>query len=350
MQTQERTNKKTIAKSAKNFLAAIDPGNQNIDVIYCEMSQVTSRKKGEVNTEIVFSDEVHVTIPSQVCEGAEQYTMSQNGLVDGTGDTNTREYGIGNYPGAMWIKDSLDGKAQWVLPALIHTMWEVLNDGDSINVIASVHNAEAWRDEMKRALNGSFTFVRDDVEKTVSVKCDRVLIEGIGVLKYVKPSTIDNLLLDLGGQTIMLTPYSGLKLMPNCTQPYQEMHQGTSKLIAEFAKCPQVNAKLKRVMTYQEARSVIDDPSHVFQGHDFSNAVREQVDIWLTKAVGRIESNAASHLDECKSRYATGGACLIPSVREWLINRGYAPVADPLSANVRGLFALAQGFEVRDAK
>lgn len=342
MQTQERILKKTSNKTGKKFLAAIDPGNQNIDVIYCEV--------GSKKSELLFGQQKHITIPSQVTDQADQYVMTQEDLIDGSGDTNERQFAIGNYPGFQWIRDTADGKAKWVLPALVHCMWDDLSDGDSITVCASVHNAEAWRDEMKRALNGTFTIIRDDVQKRITLKCDRVFVEGIGTLKHQKPNTIDNLLLDLGGLTVMLTPYSGFKLMQNCTQPYQQAHCGTAKLIAEFAKCSQVNHQLKRVMTYAEARSVIDNPTHIFEGHDFSNAVREQVNLWLDMVVGRIEVDAASHLNECKSRYATGGACLIPSVREWLANRGYTVVSDPLSANVCGLFALAKDFEVRDAK
>ncbi|MBW4440172.1 MAG: hypothetical protein KME10_02830 [Plectolyngbya sp. WJT66-NPBG17] len=341
MQTQERTSKKTSAKGARNFLASIDPGNQNIDVIFAEVTQ----KKGG----IAFTNEAHVTIPSLVSSDVDDYTFSQSGLVDGSGEIVARQFGIGAYPGAQWIKDSPDGKAQWVLPALIHCMWTALKDGDNITVYTSVHNAQAYRDEMKAALNGVFTFVKYDKQKTMTVKCDRVLVEGVGAIKSQNPSTVANLLLDLGGQTVMLAPYSGLKLTAGCDQPYQLLHQGTARLIAEFTKCRAVNETLKRVLTYQEARSIIDNPLHTFKGHDFSEAVKAEVGKWLNQVVKQVESLAPYHVEECPNKFATGGAVMIPSVRAWLIDHGYTPVNDPLSANVSGLFIIAKALEERDA-
>ncbi|MBW4527077.1 MAG: hypothetical protein KME18_18125 [Phormidium tanganyikae FI6-MK23] len=341
VQTKERKTKASKVTTSQTFLASIDPGNQNIDVVYAKMSVTGSI--------VSYDDQVHKTVKSLVSEDVEQYTFTQAGLIDGSGEVTTRQFGIGEYPGAQWIKDSPDGKAQWVLPALIHCMWDDLADVDSITVYTSVHNPEAYRAEMKAALNGRFTFVKDDEQKNITVKCDRVLVEGVGAIKAQNPPTAANLLLDLGGQTVMIAPYSGLKLMSGCDQPYQLLDQGTARLIAEFAKCRAVNEALKRVMTYREARSVIDNPAHTFQGHDFSGAVGKEVHKWLEKVVGSIEGLAKHHLAECPNRYATGGAVLIPSVRQWLLDRGYTPVTEPLSANVQGVFTLAQALEQKDA-
>ncbi|WNZ45171.1 hypothetical protein Q2T42_25625 [Leptolyngbya boryana CZ1] len=348
VQTTESTPAKKKIKSSTEFLASIDPGNQNIDVVYAKMTKKprTDRLSGSVT----FGEKVHKTVRSLVSADVDQYTYSQKGKVNQLGEALTRQFGIGEYPGAKWIKDTPDGKATWVLPALIHCMWDDLKDGDSITAYTSVHNPEAYRAEMKEALNGVFTFVKDDEVKEITVQCDRVLVEGVGAIKSQNPTTTANLLLDLGGQTIMIAPYSGLKLMTGCDQPYQLIDQGTARLISEFAKCREVNETLKRVMTYQESRSVIDNPTHMFQGVDFSDAVTREAHRWLEKVVGDIEGLARHHLAECPNRFATGGAVLIPCVREWLIARGYTPVNNPLSANVEGVFTLAKALEEKDAK
>ncbi|MBW4528528.1 MAG: hypothetical protein KME18_25730 [Phormidium tanganyikae FI6-MK23] len=339
-QTKEQVSTHSATKLGRQFLASIDPGNQNVDVVYAEVRN----KRGK----ICFENAKHETVPSLVSSDVDDYTFTQSDRIDGTGEVLTRQFGIGAYPGAQWIKDTPDGKAQWVLPALVHVMWQDLKDGDSITVYTSVHNPEAYRAEMKAALNGSFIFIKGDEQKAITVKCDRVLVEGVGAIKAQKPATIANLLLDLGGQTVMLAPYSGLKLTAGCDQPYQLLHQGTARLIAEFTKCRAVNEALKRVLTYQEARSIIDNPLHTFKGHDFSGSVKAEVDKWLNQVVKQVESLAPYHVEECPNKFATGGAVLIPSVRAWLIDRGYIPVSDPLSANVLGLFEIAKGIEEKN--
>jgi hypothetical protein len=250
--------------------------------------------------------------------------------------------------GGNWVMDYSDGKPKLCLPLFLTALYPHVDDGDEIDLVVSVHNVDALGDRMVQALSGTHIFQRSQGSaKLIKVNVVKVLSEGVGAILSTKPKTPKNFLLDIGGDTVIGTPYLGLRIAPGCN-PYPLAGNGTRRLISEFSKCQQVSKTLNtgRVLSYEASRSVIDNPHHLLTvgktKHSMKDAVKAETDRWLDDVVLKVERMAGHHLLECDGKIATGGGCLIPEVAAKLKGMGYVLAPSPLTANVEGMLAWIQ--------
>jgi hypothetical protein len=239
--------------------------------------------------------------------------------------------------------DSEDGKPRLGLRLLLSTLYDLIPQETDLELIASTHNVGIFGDAMKTELEGEHLFKRvGDVEKLVRITVKQVVHEGAGAIIAASPKTANNFVLDIGGGTVIGTAYQKLVVKPGCI-PYPIADWGTRHLIAEFAKCDAVNKAIGtgRLLTFEQARAVIDDPSHTLQivksKKNLSKAVSTEVERWLAVILSKLRRSAATHINASNGFIATGGALQIPSVAAYLQKEGYAIAPSPLTANVDGL-------------
>ncbi|MBD2079594.1 hypothetical protein [Leptolyngbya sp. FACHB-17] len=235
------------------------------------------------------------------------------------------------------------GKPKLILPLLISAMWDVLKDGDQLYVVASVHNKAALGGMIGNALTGCHSFTQGKTTKEIDIVVLSVVNEGVGAILQAKVNSRSNHLLDIGCDTVIASVFDGLKAPKDCP-PYLIKREGTRMLISEFAKCEAVSKAIGTgaVLTYDKSKAIIEaSPVHILKGAcgqvDLTVALRNEVYRWLNGRMAQVDQMMGHHLAKVDGKFATGGACRIKLVADYLTNKGYTILDDPLMANAKGL-------------
>jgi hypothetical protein len=260
------------------------------------------------------------------------------------------------------------GKPIYALPLFISAMWEHLEDGDCIQMVASVHDKNAYGDDMKRALSGVHTirYTDEDEEterKTFCITVENVVYESAGVIFGQEKKPLKSLILDIGGGTVLANPMNKARLAYDNVVEFADC--GVKSLLGLMTVCGDLKTAIRsdqelakhysRLMSNEglmemlKAKGVFKIGSHKL---DVSEIIRPVVEKWLYRLESELnQSEVASYLSEPgREKLITGGGSLVPGVKEWAKERGFKSVSSPQFANAYGLFKLAKRACEADAK
>lgn len=258
-----------------------------------------------------------------------------------------------DWAGKAWIPDvmgehhvmfSPNGKADYCLPLLISTLWEVLKNNDRLIVVACVPRKDVLGVAVEQSLNGTHTVSCNGVTKTLTIEVLETAHEGAGCIYYetqvagLKAQRF--MLTEIGGSTINRSIFHRMKL---ACEPYVLETLGGRWLVTEVAKSRQgcQAAGNSEGLSLEAATTIVETPGHVLQlkngRFNFSDTVAIEVKRWLEKSITAMEMKTQHHDREVDIKLASGGSCLVPAVRKYLEDRGYVIVSEPLWGNAKGL-------------
>lgn len=323
----------------RELIVAIDCGNDLLKLVW---SLDTGTKSKKVSMRTIISE----------VDGDEEGCFIYE-----SGDDTTRV-------GSAWVNEighrqlrvmSDDfGKPKLILPIVTSAMWKDLKDKDVLYVVASIHNKAALGDELNKALEGKHKITLNKKKpetKEIEIKVLQIVNEGLGAIIQANQDGLlsgrANALLDLGCDTFIFSVFDGLKLIPGCP-PYSEKREGTRMLISDFAKSDPVSRKLGdgKQLTYDQARAIVESSTHNFtkgsKEIDLSKALESEVDRWLSKVLFKVDQMMGHHLNNVNGLFATGGACNLSYVKDYLEKKEYTVLEDSQWANALGLHQYAR--------
>ncbi|BAU14284.1 hypothetical protein LEP3755_48300 [Leptolyngbya sp. NIES-3755] len=316
----------------RSLIVGLDCGNENEKIVYsiAGKGKALEIQRRSVLSEVDADDDDAITCTS------------------GSGEWKGRSW-VASAGGCMELRTMHDdlGKPRLILPLLVSAMWDVLKNGDRLYVVASVHNKAALAGMIENALTGSHSFTQGKTTKQIEIIVLAVVNEGVGAILQAKVNSRSNHLLDLGCDTVIASVFDGLKAPKDCP-PYLLKREGTRMLIAEFAKCESVSKAIGNgsVLTYDQSKAIVEaSPVHIIRGAcgqvDLSIALRHEVSRWLNGRLAQVDQMMGHHLAKVDGKFATGGACKVKLIADYLKNKGYTILDDPLMANARGLHSYA---------
>lgn len=258
------------------------------------------------------------------------------------------------------VMDSADGKPKCAMPLLVALLWDVLPVGESkVRIAISVHNKSALEGRMRDWLHGCHKISKDGETKTILFDVLAVASEGVGVIRKEKPGKA-TFMLDIGSDTLIGSAFTGYT---HACNPWSASAYGVRSLAQKIMSCDQSSKALGRYATFEEVLISLENPVVTITGRganktttttyqidsiDITEAVNCEAEAWLVEGLKMLVRNMKNSIDSSKAKLATGGGCMIPRVREILIERGYSIVADPLWSNASGLFEIA-GLKAKEA-
>lgn len=231
------------------------------------------------------------------------------------------------------------GKSALALPLLIAGAWDELKDGDEIILNATVQNIHTNREPIVRELEGTHTIICNGMTKRITITKPEIYTEGIGALLLQKPKKDDvSMLLDLGGDTVIVSFFDGVKLHGNVSVT---PGLGVNQLLAYVRDLPEVNTLLGRSpYNNSEALDIIKGNQFTNkQGNviDFSQAIEKAVYCWIDQIKVAVLNTLSFEIHKTDNRYAIGGGANIIGAKKALKALNIGTVIDPQLANVTGL-------------
>lgn len=323
-------------EETRDLIVGLDCGNENEKIVYTigvKKAALEILKRSALAE--VDADEAEDTKGAITCVSGSREWVNRSWVTDAGGCSVLRT-----------MNDDL-GKPKLILPLLVAAMWDVLKTNDRLFVVASVHNKAALGGMIENALTGIHKFKSGKTEKTIEIHVLAVVNEGVGAILRANVKSRNNHLLDLGCDTVIASIFDGLKAPKDCP-PYPIKREGTRMLISEFAKCEAISKAIGtgEVLDFDKSKAIIEaSPVHILKGSsgtvDVSVALRNEVDRWLHGRLAKVDQMMGHHLVNVDGKFATGGACNVKFVADYLTNRGYTIIDDPLMANAKGLHAYA---------
>ena len=217
----------------------------------------------------------------------------------------------------------------------------------TLSIMASIQDAQAWGAELKSALEGiHYIKVNQSWETCLNVRIEKVLEEGVGTSYYCRQQGLLESgskagMLDLGNGTTIASILSGgnviqRKVFPDGVQVLVETicgHIDVRKRLGEEGKPHLVRAGLERGdLIYGRGRN----------SWSFASIYQESIAQWgqltLAPALKMMQQWNAEH----DVVIATGGGSKLPGIEKILSKRGIEVLPDGVFANSRGLYGLAQ--------
>ncbi len=257
--------------------------------------------------------------------------------------------------GATMIRDSDIGKIQYGLPLLIGAIWDSIVDGDVVNLLVSIHNPAAFKDDLINAYQGVHVVEHGGDRKAITIKPLGVAQEGLGAILVAKAQSPSTMLLDLGAGTGIVTLFAGVGCHPG-TAAYPIDGFGSIYLERKLKTHPTVSKEVGRVLTDEEARLIVADSKHVLRVKpaqcpcsdcdpidvDLSGAIEEIAKAWIAELCRRARQQFSTEILSTTKWVACGGSCQIPAVARALQASGITVIPSPQMANVEGLVAIAR--------
>ncbi|WP_026730837.1 ParM/StbA family protein [Fischerella sp. PCC 9605] len=224
------------------------------------------------------------------------------------------------------------GKSVMALPLLISGIWDEIKDGDVVALNASVQNIHTNRSPMTAELEGTHTIICNGKVKRITILKPDIYTEGVGALLVQKPKRDDvSMLLDLGGDTVIVSFFDGVKLRGNVTVT---PGLGVNQLIAYVRDLPEVNTILGRCpYNNDEALEIIEGRTE----KDFTQAIEKAVVCWIDRIKTAVLNTLSFEMHSSNNRYAIGGGADIKGVEKALKALKIDVIPSPQMANVTGL-------------
>jgi hypothetical protein len=217
----------------------------------------------------------------------------------------------------------------------------------SVALIASIQDAKAVGDRLKRALAGEHKIrINGGQIVTVNIKPLGIVEEGLGAAYEwrrqrseisVHDSSIASV--DFGTGTTIVSVWDGGSLTNRRVIP-----GGTNKLIEAIAN----NLDFRKHLSGHPAkrhliRTGIErcDFKYGATGFDFKSIYQLEGRKWLKQTIAEIENALAARREEIEEIIAIGGGSLMPGLEKQIREKGYQPIENPVFANAIGLQALA---------
>lgn len=233
-----------------------------------------------------------------------------------------------------------NAKGLLAFPLLISTAWDYLIDGDVIQMNATTQNIHTTREVMVQQLEGIHTITYNGITKRLTILKPEILTEGFGVLlqSQVKKTDVTTLL-DIGGDTVIVSIFAGLKLKGDIL-PTPGL--GTNFFLTESMGSGEISKILGRQPYNQDETLEIIRGDKKFTDKDgqvlnFKPAVKKLSEAWLHEIFTRTIDPYKLRINESNVRLATGGAVHIYGISECLKAKGFSIVSDGQNANVKGL-------------
>lgn len=257
--------------------------------------------------------------------------------------------------GNTMIRDSALGKVELGLPLLLSAVWGDLQDGDTVKLLLSVHNPHAFRELLIKAYKGICVVEHRGQKKAFTIEPLGVAQEGVGAILIAKAQSPSTMLIDLGAGTAILTLFAGTGCFPG-TAAYPIDGFGSIFLEKKLKTCTTASRMLGRVLTPEEARTIVATDNHTLQLTpancgcancepillDLSAEVEEIAAAWVAEICRRAREQFGTEILSTTKWVACGGSCLIPAVRKHLEKSGVQVLPNPQTANALGLAAIAK--------
>jgi hypothetical protein len=234
-----------------------------------------------------------------------------------------------------------NAKGMLAFPLLIGNAWDYLQDGDTIALNATTQNIHTTRDVMIAQLEGIHTITYNGEPKKLTILKPEVLAEGIGALLHQGSKKTDvTTLLDIGGDTVIVSIFAGLRLKGDVI-PMPGL--GTNFFVSEMMGNGEVSKILSRQPhNHDECLEIVRGKTFVNADGielDFKPAIRKMSEAWLHEIFTRVIDPYKLRINESNIRLATGGAVHIHGISDCLKAKGYTTLKDGQKANVKGIHA-----------
>lgn len=338
----------------RELIVGLDVGNHQTKVVFSEPAGEDKSKKT-------------VKIPSMLTtDGVSNHTFDK---------LETFEIGKGNshqLPYTCWspselykrwqlviAEDNGRGKPLYALPLLISAMWEHLQDGDCMKVVASVHDLAAFEKPIKESLNGLWVVNYRDSDdrvqsKTICVEVLRVLFESAGVVLGQEDRPKQSVVLDIGGGTALVSPLDRARLVLDDVLEFPD--SGVKSLIGKLSTNSELKAAIRgddklarhysQLMSNEGLLAMLRGKGkfkYAGGSLDVKEVVVPVVQEWLQALHAELrQSEAVPYLrDPARTNLLTGGGANLPGVARWAKQLGFTVVDDPEFANATGLYSYA---------
>ena len=263
------------------------------------------------------------------------------------------------------------GKPAYALPLMISALWNDIEDGDLVYVVASVHDKAAYGATLESTLKGArtveFTTADKDgdgggvISKSFEIDVLGILYESAGVILSIPSDKrpVNTTILDIGGGTALIAPMQGAKMAFNlCEVPdggLYSLHNAISN--DEGVKSAiRHHSELCRYFELIVSRSglidLVRNKGRInIRGAkaDLSELINPIIEAWLVQLDAKLRQNAGYQYlnDPHRKVYVTGGSANIQQVKTWAKCKGYTIVGDPQFANAIGLYNRAKALYTR---
>lgn len=249
-----------------------------------------------------------------------------------------------NPHGFLKVANEARGKVAYSLQLLLGALaylpyrpqWE-------LNLVCSVHHADALGDDITKSLQGSHVVrLNGNLNQTrVLINVLRVLDEGAGAVAHAGLTSGQSLVYDFGGGTIITSLFGEKgKLIERQVSP-----GGALTLIDAIARNPQF-IKTEAAEGDRELirRGIEDSSMHYGKGPgawSFETIYREELKGWISTVLKSALAIGAPWAKSSDRIVAIGGGAQLPLVRDVLMAQNIQPLDESAWVNVRGLNKLA---------
>jgi hypothetical protein len=218
----------------------------------------------------------------------------------------------------------------------------------TVALIASIQDAKACGDRLKRALAGEHRIrINGGQVITVNVQPLGVVEEGLGAAYEwrrqrseisVHDSSIASV--DFGTGTTIASTWDGGSLTDRRIVP-----GGVNKLIEAIAN----NLDFRKHLSGHPAKRHLirtgiercDFQYGKASGFNFKSIYQLEGRRWVKQTIAEIENALAARREEIEEIIAIGGGSMLPGLEKQIREKGYQPIEDPVFANALGLQSLA---------
>jgi hypothetical protein len=224
-------------------------------------------------------------------------------------------------------------------PLLTLAIWDELKADDVLCVNGTVQNIHTNRPQIIQELTGIHTVTKGSEVKRFEILEPQIMTEGIGVLMEQSPKKDDvSMLLDLGGDTVIISFFDGLKLKGDIypvpgigTNLLVKWCIGRSEISNILGRQPYSDAEALQIIRGEQIKNVKGEDA------DFSQALEALAINWIAEIKKEVMNKLAYEIRKCNKLYATGGGAMIAGVDKVLAGHNIQVVKDGQLANVRGL-------------
>lgn len=245
------------------------------------------------------------------------------------------------------ITDSPENKVKMAVEALLGVVSHLpYSPSYDLTIVASIHDAEVYKDQLKDELTGHCIAKFNDysIATKVNYKCLAVKEEGHAAIAYHKDILdlkAQNLVLDIGNGTIIASLFgqSG-RLAERKAFP----RAGVQTLIEAISQSTDIRHRLGEAANPQIIRNGIDDGSFQYGTTDinFRATYDKQLRLWTESNLAPVVRFIKPWKAVAKGCLAIGGGVMLPGIDKALTDIKFTVSDNPVWANAKGLYKIAQ--------
>lgn len=222
-----------------------------------------------------------------------------------------------------------------------------------IQIVASIHDATIFEEQLKAALTGECIVKFNDGGYPTATKikhdCLMVREEGHAALITHRDKLdikAQNLVLDIGNGTIIGSLFgSSGRLVER--KPFSRA--GVQTLIESIANSTEMRQKLGESANPQVIRAGIDKGNFQYgtTGIDFKTIYQQYLKLWVEASLAPAMRFLKPWRATAKGLLAIGGGCKLPGLPKALQANGFTVSPDPIWSNALGLYQVAKIKEIK---